>query len=475
MPDAQPQKAAQPSAPRSYRPRIRRWLPLSAALILIVLLYFLDNALKTSAIAGFAPKDATLVIASDNLAHAWAALESTDAHRRVMNEAPQVLYDAVMNGRKASGIRWTPQRWRLWFGKRFVFARLDGRHGVCLRPGILGHATALMLRAAASQSPEEGVYRTAGVAYGWRDGFLIVSPSTPYVVETMAETAERLELSNRPDSVSIDWRGEPACRLTLHATPTLTIDGWVDIEIPERDAALTLAGAWPELPLLEVTGTSAEELLKHVAEFLPDFPGTELVHQALDELKSELPEDWAAGSDEFSFAIMSVDTTEFLAVPEMAMAVRGQRDLVRIKPPRDSIRHEWAGFSGWYKPWLGEKMSVCVAGAEDIRLFTSQERTMARCIDRIENAGASQSDVLVSLDLTHFATIALVLTRRAAEYELIPRHNADDTEKRIVPFLDAAAQLGTLYIDGRAGDGGVYVHATLAAPPDTPSPHGSRT
>ena len=98
---------------------------------------------------------------------------------------------------------------------------------------------------------------------------------------------------------------------------------------------------------------------------------------------------------------------------------------------------------------------------------------MATCLARIENVRAVQSDVLVSLDLTHFASIALVLTRRAAEYELIPRHNVDDTEKRIVPFLDATAQLGTLYVEGRAGDGGVYLHATLVAPPDTPSPDGS--
>ncbi|MCH8203514.1 MAG: hypothetical protein IID09_00030 [Candidatus Hydrogenedentes bacterium] len=475
MSDAESQKVAQPSTRYPYRPRIRRWLPLTAALALIGLLYFLDGALKTSEFAGFAPRDATLVVASDDLARAWDALESTDAHGRVMDEAPLFFYNVVMEGRKASGIRWTPQRWGLWFGKRFVLARLEGQPGVCLRPGILTRAAALMLRVAASQTVEKGVYQTAGLAYGWRDGFLIVSPSTAYVRAAQADGAEKIELSGRPDTVSVDWRGEPSWRLTLQFSPTFSIDGWIDIEVPKRDAPLTLAGVWPESPLLEVTGTSAEEIIELVAGFVPEFPGTELVQRAFDELKGELPEDWAAGSDEFSFAIMSIDTSEFLAVPEFAMAVRGQRDLVQIKPPRGSIRHEWAGLSGWFKPWLGEKMSVCVASAEDLRLFTSSERTMAQCLGRLEEGRATESDLHVAFDLTHFASIALVLTRRAAEYELIPHHNADDAEARIVPLLDTAAQLGTLYIDGKAGDGGMYVSARLAAPRDAPSTAGSGT
>ncbi len=477
MSDAESQKAAhaQPSARHKYRPHFRRWLPLTAALVLLALLYSLDGALKNSGIAGFAPRDATLVVASDDLARAWDALESTEAHRRVMDEAPLFFYDAVMEGRKASGIRWTPQRWGLWFGKRFVLGRLEGQPGVCLRPGILTRAATLILRVAGSQGPEKGVYQTAGMAYGWRDGFLILSPSTAYIRAARADTAERIELSGRPGTVSVDWRGEPACRLTLQAAPTLSIDGWVDIELPKRDAPLTLAGAWPEHPLLEVTGTSAEEIIELVAGFVPEFPGTELLHRAFDELKGQLPEDWAEGSNEFSFAIMSVDTTEFLAVPEFAMAVRGQRNLVQIRPPRDAILHEWAGLSGWFKPWLGEKMSVCVAGAEDLRLFTSQERTMARVLGRLEEMGATESDLLISFDLTHFASIALELTRRAADYELLPRLNAEDTETRIVPILDAAAQLGTLHIDGKAGDGGMYVRANLLSPPDPPSLDGSGT
>ena len=100
---------------------------------------------------------------------------------------------------------------------------------------------------------------------------------------------------------------------------------------------------------------------------------------------------------------------------------------------------------------------------------------MARCLGRLQEGRATESDFLIALDLTHFASIALELTRRAAEYELIPQHNSDDIEARIVPLLDTVAQLGTLYIDGKAGDGGMYIHGRLAAPRDALSAAGSGT
>ena len=461
MSDAESQKPQEPGTPAAYTPALRRWIPFIAVLCGLFLLYLLDGALKDSDVAGFAPSGATLIVASDDLGHAWQALESTAVHQRVMDEAPQFLYNAVMEGRKASGIRWTPGRWGRWFGKRFVLGRLEGQPGLCMRPGILARAATSLARIAATRAPQEGVYQIAGLAYGWRDGFLIVSPSPEYISAALADAAETIELSGQLDSVFIDRREDPACRLTVRSTPDLSIDGWVDFDLPGRDAPLTLAGTWPEEPLLEVTGSSAEELIELVADLLPEFPGTELLRRAFEELEAELPGDWAIGTNEFSLALMSVDTSEFLAVPEIAMALRGERDLARLRPPRDSIRHEWAGRFGWFRPWLGEKMSVCVVGDEDLRLFTSRERTMARYIGRLEEGRATESDLLVSVDLAHFSSVARELTRRAAEHELLPYHSVEDTETHIIPALDAMEHLGTLRLDARAGDGGMYVHAYL--------------
>ena len=417
MSDAESQKPHEPGAPAAYMPALRRWVPLIAVLCGLFLLYVLDGTLKDSEIAGFAPSGATLVVASDDLGHAWHELESTAAHQRVTDEAPLFLYNAVMGGRKASGIRWTPGRWGRWFGKRFVLGRLEGRPGLCMRPGILARAATALARIGASRAPQEGVYQVAGLAYGWRDGFLIVSPSPEYVSAALAGAAETVELSGQVDSVFIDWRGDPACRLTVQSAPDLSMDGWVEFDLPGRDAPLTIAGTWPEEPLLEVTGSSAEELIELVADLLPEFPGMELVHRAFQELEAELPRDWAVGTNEFSLAVMSVDTSEFLAVPEIALALRGESDLAPLSPPRDSIPHEWAGRAGWFRPWIGEKMSVCIAGDEDLRLFTSRERTMARYIGRLEEGRATESDLIVSLDLAHFSSIARELTRRAAEHE----------------------------------------------------------
>ena len=344
-----------------------------------------------------------------------------------------------------------------------------------MRPASLERAATAHARIADNRAAQEGVDLNSGLAYGWRDGFRIVSPSPEYISAALADAAETIELSGRLDSVFIDWRGDPACQLTVQSTPVLSIDGWVDFDLPGRDAPLTLAGTWPEEPLLEVTGSSAEELIELVADLLPDFPGMELVHRAFQELEVELPRDWAFGTNEFSLAVMSVDTSEFLAVPEFAMALRGESDLLRLKPPRDSIRHEWAGRSGWFRPWLGEKMSVCVAGDKDLRLFTSRERTMARYIGRLKEGRATDSDLLVSFDLAHFSSVAKELVRRAAEHELIPHRNVADTEAHIIPALDATEHLGILRLEAKAGGGGMYVHAFLesAQPPSNTTGSGT--
>lgn len=470
MPDAESQKPHKPGAPAAHMPALRRWAPLIAVLCGLYLLYLLDGALKDSDIAGFAPADATLVVASDDLGRAWHALESTAAHQRMMDEAPQFLLNAIMEGRKASGIRWTPGRWGRWFGKRFVFGKFEGRPGLCVRPGILAQAATSFARLAATRAPQEGVYQIAGLAYGWRDGFLIASPSPDYVGAALDDDAEIIELSGQSDSVFIDRREEPAWRLTLRSTPDLSLDGWVNFDLPERDAPLTLAGIWPEEPLLEVTGSSAEELIGLVAELLPEYPGMELVHRAFQELEAELPGNWAAGTNEFSLAVMSVDTSEFLAVPEIAMALRGESDLLRLRPPRDAIRHEWAGRSGWFRPWLGEKMSVCVAADEDLRLFTSRERTMARHAGRLGQGRVTESDLFVSFDLAHFASTAKELVRRAADHELLPRLSLEDAESYIMPALEAMEHLGTLRLEAEASDGGMVFHAhleSLQAPSNT--------
>lgn len=451
---------------------LRRWIPLTAVVCVFGLIYLLDARMKISDLAGFAPKGSTLVVSFDDAPALWRRLESSEAHAKIMAEAPQAVYNLVLEGRKASGIRWTPARWSTWFGERLVLARYQEQFGACVRPGVLLHAAVLLLRLSGAEEEGDGLYRARGLVFGWRDGFLIASSSPAYVRAALSETGESVQLLGATESVLLDWRGEPACRLTLRASETLSVEGWVDFALPERDAPLTLVGTWPEQPLLEVTGSSAEELIDLVAAFLPEYPGTELVRRAFEELDSELPARWASGTNEFSMAVVSVDTTEFLAVPEIAIALRGAATLAPLTPPPDSIRYEWAGVTGWFRPWLGEKMSVCAAISPDLRFFTSQEPTMARYIGSLQEGQATDSDLVVSFDLTHFSAIAEVLVRQAAEHELIRYQNADDVEEGVVPVLEAVAQLGRLWFEGKAEGGGMFVRGGLESLRETSSLRG---
>lgn len=212
-----------------------------------------------------------------------------------------------------------------------------------------------------------------------------------------------------------------------------------------------------------------------VARFLPDYPGAELVRRAFEELDDELPPGWASGTNEFSMAVVSVDTSEFLAVPEIAIALRGEAALAPLKPPPDSIRYEWSGVTGWFRPWLGEKMSVCAASSPDIRFFTSQEPTMARYIGSLQEGRATTSDLVVSFNLQHFSSISKTLARRAAEYELLRDQNVDDVEAGLIPVLDAIAQLGRLRIEARTGAGGIFVSGGLEVVEDPSSENGAGT
>ena len=81
---------------------------LAAAICICGLLYLLDARMKNSDLAGFAPQGSTLVVSSDDAPGLWRNLEAGDAYARVMEAAPQLVYDRVLEGRKASGIRWTP-------------------------------------------------------------------------------------------------------------------------------------------------------------------------------------------------------------------------------------------------------------------------------------------------------------------------------------------------------------------------------
>ncbi len=463
-----------PHKSANSRPRkLRRWIALGAAVAAFALLYLLDARMKSSDLAGFAPKDSTLVVSSADAPRVWRNLESSDTYARVMEAAPQLLPGLVLEGRKASGIRWTPARWSTWFGERLVVARYQEQTGVCVRPGVLLRVAHFFLGLSGAGDGGEGLYRVGGAVLAWRDGFLIASASPAYVRAALSETSQRINLPGDSSSVFFDWRGEPACLLTLRAGETLSVQGWVDFDLAARDAPLTMVGTWPEEPLLEVAGSSAEELIDLVAALVPEYPGSELVRQAFEELDDELPARWAEGTNEFSLALISVDTSEFLAVPEIAIALRGESLLPLLRPPPDSIRYEWSGVTGWFQPWLGEKMSVCAASTPDLRFFTSQEPAMARYIGRLQEGRATESDLVVSFDLQHFSSIAKTLVRRAAEHQLLPRQNLDDVEEGAVPMLDAIAQLGRLRLEARAGGGGMLVRGGLEAIDDPSSTGGA--
>ena len=447
------------------RPSFRRWALLAASVLIGFLLYAADRSLKQAEFTGYAPANADFVFASNTLPAEWAALELHPEFLRITGESPELLRDTMVAARKATGFRWTPARWRTWFGDRLVYARIEEGSGVCVRPGLLARA-ALGVRSLAG-GREGDLLWAKGWAFAWRDGFLVASKSPAFVRRVMSQ-GERYERGGRADGLHLFWRGDPQTSLTVHVGESPSAIGWVDVSLTERELPLSLVDTWADGPLLEVAATSAEETIRLVSEYLPEFAGLELVAQAFEELEHELPRGWADGTTEFSLAVPQVDTSEFLAVPEFAIALRGEDVLPPIRMPREAIAYEWAGLSGWFKPWLGEKLSICAMGADDWRVFASQEPVMARYAGRVGMTSAVDVDILASADVGAFSQLAQILIRRAAEQELMPGWNSDDVQKDLVPLLDALGQLGRIVVQGEMTELGLEIRAHLepAAPPE---------
>ena len=128
MPDSTPRK----------RGVLRGWRALILAVVLIVAFVWLDGRVKRQASGvGFCPEDATWIAATDDFGAFWEGVGRTQAVERLRQDWPRPLAGWELAVRQATGIRPTPDRWRLWMGQPLLAAGSPDGKGLCVYPGLL--------------------------------------------------------------------------------------------------------------------------------------------------------------------------------------------------------------------------------------------------------------------------------------------------------------------------------------------------
>jgi len=458
---------------------LRPWRALLGAAAAVVLLVWIDAQVKRAPIPGYCPQSTTWVAAAEDFGRFYQGLEQCDAAKALSDHVPRDLFDYQLAVRKATGIRPTPLRWRVWMGNAFLAGVAPEGVGFCTRPGLLLRAADALRRRFVRPVHGGRVFTLGRLFYGWRNGFLIVSPSHRYVTASLEADVPEVAASRARDELRVHALRDRRAVVRIRAADGLPVSGWVAGAVTKRNAPLSLPDAWPEAPLISVSASRWADLARlplwiHSAAapghvWPPWLEG--VVETASEQWRVDrLPEDWDAGVRECSLAVMDVDTEEVTPVPEVAVVLRadgsahGPHPLEPLAPEGQTIPYEWNGQPGLLAPWLGEKLTVCLGSYDRDWLATSQEPVMNDLIGALRPADPVEADVVVRVNWQELAATAGVLVRKAADFELIPRMNAQDAQKRLIPFLRAASELGSARLEGRCRGDRIAFRGFLARP-----------
>ncbi len=402
-------------------------------------------------------------LSSADLPSTWADFDRSAVYQRIAEQAPELRPRVEAWMRRTTGMRWTPLRWNLWFGRVVAVSGLDDAAVFSVRAKFLARSLFDAARLAGLLETREGVSRISGLHVARSGKFFLVG-TTPEIVSRLAANGEKRS-SAGGRGITFDSSGEPAAAVEATADGEVAVSIWleqIDHRAPERAGYFAIE--WPEKPIISVV-TRGLDLNSIVPENdWPEFPGSEELARTWEDFETLLPEGWRAGADTTQFALFDVDTSEGVPVPDAAVYSRSETPLAPLLPPPNAIAYEWSGRAGWMTPWLGEGANLFVAADERSRVFANQEATMAKLMGRERAGRISSNDARIEIDTARLAKVLSDLARQAAKDELWPERNADDVEHDIIPWLNAFGALGEIQFEGKYENGGITLRGGTHAP-----------
>jgi hypothetical protein len=450
---------------RKKRGTLRRWRSLILVCLVLGTLAAVDLWVKSAPqTAGYCPTDSSYTITAQDFGRFWQSLERTPAVERFTEEVPRPLAAFELAVCQATGIRPTASRWRLWMGKRFLWASTEEGSGLCVYPGLLLRGATIVRRAIGGSPDEKGVCTFRDYFYAWRDGFLILSESRAYVEATLTAEPVDMEDPGAPDEALLQWHVAPEGSLRLHAANDLHVSGEVRLPVTHATTPMTLADAWPENPLVAITASSwlnLHVLWTPIHAFLQESSPWRQAAPLAQLLKDtwgigDLPDNWHRSFGECSFALLDVDVSEATPVPGAAcilrssQPVRGAHPLGPLLGPLPAIPYEWQGYAGVLTPLVGEKLAICLGRCEKDWLVTTRESLMTGLVGQLRELPPREADLALRIDWEKAGQNAERLLQRAGEFELFPGKNAEEVNRDYGGVARGLSRWGVLEITGQA-------------------------
>ncbi len=451
------------------------WRALLATLVLLGCCAWLDTRIKAQAVTGgYCPDNASWVVVTQDFGTLWRRASQTTAVERLCEEWPRPLSSVELAIRKATGIRPTPARWRLWMGDRLLVAGSDHGSGLCVYPGILIRMGHWAHRATLRADGRDGIFAFGDLHYAWRSGFLIASRSRDYVAACLDAQPPQLPATDSRDEIRLLWRGEQEGEFCVRPEDGFPIEGRMRTSITDRTTPLSLTDAWPEPPLFAVAATSTGDLGNLFAFLEQPFSDTAAWQEILRIAPvirrqwglEPLPEAWDEGMiGQCGFALLDVDASQWLPAPELALVLRGTQPAAGPHPLQPmfsrfhGVSYEWQGQPGRFEAVLGGGFSACLGHSGRDWIVTNNEPAMDALVGRLASGPATQADLTVRVRWEAVGAAAESLAGQMAALELLGRQNSRDVW---LPMARGTSRIGVLELDGYAEEGWVRFHGFLA-------------
>ena len=443
---------------------------LLAATLLVTAAYA-DRRLKMATHPGYLPSDLPLCVYSADMPRFWADLSRTRASRAVAKEAPYTLHEIELAIRVRTGIRPTPARLGTWLGQT-ICAGTDGANWViCTHPGLVAHTASLVFG--------RRFFERIGLHCAWRDGYLICASDSALLDRALTAPPLTVDLPAQAPSQSHAVIFQAPVSITGALIPSADLPFHLSVHAsnpPVRDASNWTVPALSVTPAVSLSVRNGPTFLALVTLCAPAF-------NALPSLTGPIaPDRWNLPTPTSLFGpgqpLSGPATLAFcglvhgadIPLPQLGLAVMSPTPLSSLLPTETNetvlFPYQWNGYSGWMFPLLGAPFSLYSFQRDDTQYLATQESLAAALSGPTPDTVPLTEDFSCTVSWKPLTEALVTTARWLAPYDLLPRTNLKDLDRRFFPLMNALASCGTCRVQGHWEEDHLVCDGTVSS--DTP-------
>lgn len=434
------------------RRRILKLLVGFCLLMILVSGLVADEVMKQAPHAGFGQSEAAWRFTCRDFPRFWQSVESSAPFQAFTREWPSPFRELEVAVRRATGVRPTYARWRLWMGHELTVTG-DNHHApvFCVRPGLLLRVVHA-IRPVFHIRRDGDLYRLHTVWYAWKEGYLFFSTDRNGVAALVAAPMSYPSDAMRKDEARLDWLEEPRTSATLRADDAWRVTGTVDAPLTRHEQGMNVHEVWNGLPMLVISAHDMPQALALIAPWRP----------AMEAWPS-----WT-GAEQLLSRIQAAMGPAFGAPGPCSIAVI---DIERAAP---SPTLQWAALSAHpevsstssREPPLTEPLPVTVPVLDGtLNLTVDPPAMLDHVASAIHAGGRADADLLVSLEWSKLAADieeALTVEKESGTFDFT-RNEA--LERYWIPMVRGLGALGRLHLEARGNGKKASFEGYLAQTP----------